>query len=49
MINILDAPFSNSSNINGVHLHTNVGYGSNSISNGNWMARGKIYLYGKKA
>ena len=39
----------NGNNHNGVSIRTNTNYGSNSITDGNWQARGKVVLCGIKA
>ena len=41
--------FKNTSNNNGISIRTNTNYGSNDITDGNWLARGKVVLCGIKA
>ena len=41
--------FKNTSNNNGISIRTNTNYGSNGITDGNWLARGKLVLCGIKA
>ena len=41
--------FKSSSNNNGISIRTNTNYGSNNITDGNWLARGKVVLCGIKA
>jgi len=41
--------FKSTTNTNGISIRTNTNYGSNGITDGNWLARGKVVLCGIKA